>query len=82
MSKDSQKGRKLHSDELQENVVYLLEKLGRPSITMWCTVIDIKKVIFSSGIIKLKLILFRKEDGTLMDYSGLEIGVYEYLGKV
>ncbi len=77
-----ERGRELKASELRMRTVYVLEKADHPLVTMWHTGGAGAMVEFYSGLQRLHLWLRVAPDGTLVDDSGAQIHVYEYLGEI
>jgi hypothetical protein len=75
-------GRELGVNELVPMTVYVLTKPGRPAATMWFWGRANESVMFYAGVSKTALFLDLREDGSMADDSGIQIKVYEYLGKI
>ena len=79
----SERGEELKAHQLVYKTVYILEKRGRPAVTMWY---DGKALGiyhgFYAGVTKVTLLLREQRDGTLVDDSHTQVHVYRYLGKV
>ena len=85
---ESERGEELKTDQLVYKTVYILQKEGRPGVTMWYNGKPqegrqrIHFHAFYSGVTKTTLLLLEGPDGTLVDDSLTPIHVYRYLGKV
>jgi hypothetical protein len=75
-------GRELTVAELKPHQVVVIAPPGRNvTITMWVRAIDQNTVIFYSGVMQWTVINFIK-DGKIVDDSGRQVHVFEYLGKI
>jgi len=81
----SEIGRQLRTDELQEKTVVVIGRADRNScLTVWVSEINPEFVTFYAGAAKpsFTFLTLRKPDGTLVDDTGTQITVHEYLGEV
>lgn len=82
-----EKGREVKAAELKPRTIYVLEKPGRPMVTMWFTRIcttrfKARVAEFYAGEILMTLFLTVLADDTLQDDSGAQISVFEFLGDM
>ena len=76
-------GRELTAAELKVKTVVVIRRVDRHrAMTAWVTAIGYDYVMFSMGVIKTTLLAYLREDGKLVDDTGGEIKVWEYLGPV
>lgn len=76
-------GRELLAGELATKTVVVVGREDRPHrITVWVGEVGEDFVAFYAGEIRVALVAFRRDDGTLIDDTGLRIHVWEYLGTV
>ena len=81
----SEIGRQLRVDELHEKTVVVIRREDRDvGLTVWVSEIDAEFVTFYGGAAKppITFMTFRKPDDTLVDDTGQQILVHEYLGEV
>lgn len=81
----SEIGRRLRVDELREKTVVVIRREDRDvSLTMWVSVIGSDVVTFYGGAATppVTFMTFRKPDDTLVDDTGKQVLVHEYLGEV
>jgi len=74
-------GRELRVEDLKPPVIVVLQKEGRALATLWVVHVTEHFVTFHAGEIKVTFFATRLPDGRITDDSGLEMAMYEYLGK-
>ena len=84
-SEASETGRQLRVDELREETVVVIRREDRSvGLTIWVSRIGEDFVTFYGGAAKppITFLTIRKPDGTLVDDTGKQVLVHEYLGEV
>lgn len=79
---EDEQGRELMAHELIERTVVILQKEGRPKITIWVTLVCSDYVVFHAGETNVTFVAKRNPDGTLEDDTPAKVRVYEYLGEI
>jgi hypothetical protein len=77
-------GRELLGEELILKTIVCIRRDDRKiAMTMWVSIIERNVVVFLAGAPKpsVHFMTFRRPDGTLVDDTGKQVHVYQYLGK-
>jgi hypothetical protein len=83
MHVDPEIGRELSAAELVVKTVVVIGRDDRPTlVTCWVQVIGSDFVAFFYGRVNITFIAYLREDGKLVDDTGRQIRVWEYLGVV
>lgn len=79
----SEIGRELLWDDLTPLTIVVVQPPGHADVafTMWVRVKDDKSVAFHSNVMNWAVLNFRGADDQIVDDTGRQVHVYEYLGE-
>lgn len=79
-------GRELKAEELKPDTVVVVKTPGSGDIlmTVWVRLVTTEHVLFMAAGTKPEMLVINRvrPDGTIVDDRGLQVHVFEYLGKV